>query len=188
MPSNALGNSPRPKPACTACPEGSRRERSECALSPSTALRINSAEGPALPALSGVEGRETKGRFPKGSLACPFPHESPILTRSPLLIANRGYAELEIVLSPCKQRTTALSNRGGMRVVQPLRHRSRTTHPALPKLNANRNTNLLAIALTRWKQRVTTLPNRHKIHSCTERSERVQNAPFLDPIPRLVRR
>jgi hypothetical protein len=50
-------------------------------------------------------------------VACPFGHKSPITSRSPLLFANRGSAELEIVPSRCKQRATTLSNRGEIRVV-----------------------------------------------------------------------
>jgi hypothetical protein len=92
-------------------PEPSRREQSECAPSPSTSLGVNSAEW---------------------SHACPFPHESPIalalsaanVAHSPLLFANRGYPELAMAPSLCKQRATLLSNRGKIRVVQPLRHRS----------------------------------------------------------------
>jgi hypothetical protein len=108
-----------------------------------------------------------EGSLPKGSRAWPFPHESPIPSHSPLLFANRGTAELEIVPSPCKQTATILSNRGEMRVVQaPPDEPPPTTHPLLPI--ANRNTNLLAKALTHWKQRTGTLSNRHKIHFFAE--------------------
>ncbi len=61
------------------------------------------------------------------SHVCPFRHQSQIL---PLLLANRGYAELEILPTPCKQRATLLSNRGKTRVVEPPRRPSRTTHPS----------------------------------------------------------
>jgi hypothetical protein len=46
-----------------------------------------------------------------------LPH--PVLSEveGPKLNANRGYAELAMALSRCKQRTTLLSNRGEMRVV-----------------------------------------------------------------------
>jgi hypothetical protein len=81
---------------------------------------------------------------------------------SPLLFANRGNAELEIVLSHCKQRTTSLSNRGEMRVVEALRREPRTPNSS-PCLFANRNMPELAIVLSHCKQRAATLSNRYKI-------------------------
>jgi hypothetical protein len=143
----ALALLPCPEPACRQAGEA---EGSGCEGS--------AVEELALPALSEAEGRK-----PKGSHACPFRYESRICNHSPLLLANRGYAELEMVPSPCKQRTTTRSNRGEMRVLLPARHPSRATHPASPKLDANRNIAELAIVPSCWKQRPTTLSNRHKI-------------------------
>ena len=123
--------------ACTACPEPSRRERSERAPSPSTSL----GSGVGTPVeFTGLLKPEVNSA--EWSHACPFPHESLIalalsaanVTHSPLLFANRGYTELAMVPSLCKQRATLLSNRGKIRVVQPLRHRL--------SLQPNRHTNL----------------------------------------------
>ena len=193
MQSNSLRNPVRPRPAllaCTACPERSRRERSE---------RACAEESECVP------------------VAWPLGHKLPIINRFPLLLANRGYAELEILPSPCKQRATILSNRGKTRVVEPPRRPSRTTHPSslpfshpyagwpiLPASLASVGIDLecgglpplfwtvppasnflpptpFLIAtrtyspekLTRRKHNMIRFSNRNKIHSCTERSERV---------------
>ena len=196
--------------ACTACPEESRRERSRRAC-------------PACPERT----RGKRSRRERSERACaeqsecvpvawPLGHKLPIINRFPLLLPNRGYAELEILPSPCKQRATLLSNRGKTRVVKPLRGPSRTTHPSslpfshpyagwpiLPASLASVGIDLecgglpplfwtvppasnflpptpFLIAtrtyspekLTHRKYRVIRFSSRHKIHSCTERSER----------------
>ncbi len=102
-------------------------EQSECAPSPSTSL--GSGVGTPVESAGLLKPEVNSAEW---SHACPFPHESPIalalsaanVTHSPLLFANRGYPELAMVPSLCKQRATLLSNRGKIRVVQPLRHRS----------------------------------------------------------------
>ena len=167
-------------------------ERSERALSPleEPALRETKGSGAEVEPPCGRErsksrracperSRRTKSRAQPREPNGPVPFTSADRTECvhpPLLLANRGSAELEMVPSPCKQRATLLSNRGKIRMVQPFRHRSRTTHPSsLPFLIATRAYS--REELTRWKQRPATPSNRHKIHSCTERSERVAFAP-----------
>jgi hypothetical protein len=121
-------------PALPACTERSERALLALRRIKRSAVEGSLSKGPALPALSGVEGS-----LLKGSVACPFPHESPIPSHSPLLFANRGSAELAMVPSHCKQRATTPSNRGEMRVVEPPRHEPLPTpHPLLPI--ANRHT------------------------------------------------
>jgi hypothetical protein len=134
-----------PPPARDACPSLPARHGGPAAARRQAgfdALSMNSAEG---------------------SVARPFRHESQIPTHSPLLLANRGSAELEMVPSPCKQRVTLLSNRGEIRVVPPLRHRSRITHPSsLPFLIATRAYS--REELTHRKHRLIRFSNRNKIH------------------------
>jgi hypothetical protein len=147
MPSNSLDNTARPGLsllAGTACPEPSRRERRERAC----------AACPACP--EPTRGKPSRREHSEcvSSPSTEF--------HSPLLLANRGFAELEILPSPCKQRATTPSNRGEIRVVEPLRHEPRGINPS-PRLFANRNTAELAIVPSCWKQRTATRSNRHKI-------------------------
>ncbi len=89
---------------------------------------INSAEVEPPCGRERSKSTQAKSRAqPREPHARSFPRKSPITTHSSLLFANRGSAELAIVPSPCKQRATTLSNRGEMRVVEPLRRPSRTT-------------------------------------------------------------
>ena len=127
-----------------------RLRRPYIVVSPELATPNDGSVAPLLPALSNVEGpalpvsttaeveppcerersksTQAKSRAqPREPHARSFPRKSPITTHSSLLFANRGYAELEMVPSRCKQRATTLSNRGEMRVVEPLRRPSRTT-------------------------------------------------------------
>jgi hypothetical protein len=114
----------------------------------------------------------------KGSVACPFRHQPLITNHSPFLFANRGYGELEIVPSPCKQRATLLSNRGRIPVVQPLARESWGAWPP-PCVFGDRNSAKLAMVPSHSRQRVTPLSNRHKFHFLRPRvaSRERTNAP-----------
>jgi hypothetical protein len=81
-------------------------------------FRRRCPECPGKPASTGLLKPEINSAG--GSVACAF-RESRIRRQSLLLFANRGYAGLEVVPTPCKQRATILSNRGEMRVVHPRR-------------------------------------------------------------------
>jgi hypothetical protein len=99
-----------------------------------TECRFHSAFRSSSPEHSGHSRRNCTG-IPTPDLsevegvACRF-RQSRITDHSPLLSANRGYAELEMVPTPCKQRAITLSNRGEIRVVQALRRQSRALHPS----------------------------------------------------------
>jgi hypothetical protein len=147
MPSNSLDNTARPGPTPLACTERSERACTEQSERACTAC-------PACP--ERMRGKPSRREHSEcvSSPSTEF--------HSPLLFANRGNAELEMVPSRCKQRTTTLSNRGEMRVVEALRREPRTPN-SLPCLFANRNIAELAIVLSHCKQRATSLSNRYKL-------------------------
>jgi hypothetical protein len=127
MPSNGLENPAGPRPVYT--------ERSECAPSPAEGLVPSRAEGSPLSALAlrHPEGRpfrpEACPACPEGSRGKPSRRGSQAIgTRTPCLLpkrpalpklnANRGMRLLAIALTRCKQRPTALPNRGEIQMVK----------------------------------------------------------------------
>jgi hypothetical protein len=125
MLSNGLDNLARPRPA----------------LSPSTSLRVNSADG------SGVEGSR-----PNEPVCLPEAAAKD-LPRPPFLIATRAYSRQE--LTHWKQRATTLPNRNKIHFVRKaetgLRNSSIRHHPAINKrLQTEHNVRLATCIVVRY--------------------------------------
>ncbi len=160
MQSNSLGNPPRPGPApraCTACPEPSRRERSERAVSPPSALPWRHPEGRPFrpeacpePSRRGSRAIGTRTRC-FAALSMTAVRIAPGLRRS----RSRPRPSAEFTLSAAQ----------GLRPTRPGR-----VSPNAPPTSSAKGPFLIATRtysreeLSRWKERPIPFSNRNKIH------------------------